>query len=150
MGSRAESAGLTSLSRVWDGPRRGGTTARGGDWATLLPARARDQADSPAWPPAATAPPASGRAPGRGPRCRRSGRPLQARSGDRRAPPPWRLGVTWPRVRAARRSGPGGGAQGAEGRVSPKASRAGRSREGGIGWEGPCGSPRLTAWNLLD
>lgn len=106
MGSRAESAGLTSLSRVWDGSRRGVTTARAGDWAALLPARARDQADSPAWPPAATAPPASGRAPGRGPRCRKSGRPPKARSGDRPAPPPWRLGVTWPRVRAPRRSEP--------------------------------------------
>lgn len=138
MGSEAERAVLRVIFRDLRRTRRGGA---------LLPARARVDADSPAWPSAASAPPAAGRAPGRGSRCRRSGCPLRARSGDLRSLPPWlwkRGEVTWPRERAARPRGPGSAGRGRKVRCRLKRPGKGPGRVRLAG-RGVFGSPWLTA-----
>lgn len=118
------------------GPRcfPGSTTDPGGEEcrAGLPPSlRGAHRGHSPVWPPAAPAPPASGRALSLGPPCRRTGRPLQVATRAPVAPPPWRLGVTWPRSHVA------AGVRGASPR--PRRRRAGVRGLGGakgkLGWE---------------
>jgi hypothetical protein len=79
-------------SQVLPGPEPHAGAKRG-PGASVAPPE-HGEPDSPAWLPAARAPPASRTAPGRGPRCRRTGRRQRGQNPGLPGLQPWRSGAT--------------------------------------------------------